>query len=108
MSDVALSMRRMSLTSVQLLSERVAPQPLTPHQGERQREKERLRERNGRQREREQDRARERDREKTKEGGGRMFRDYRRKQECGRGRGLMGGGRERFFKDSEPGEGEVL
>lgn len=35
----------MSLTSVQLLSERVAPQPLTPHQGERQREKGRLRER---------------------------------------------------------------
>lgn len=27
MSDVALSMRRMSLTSVQLLSERVAPRP---------------------------------------------------------------------------------
>lgn len=39
MSDVALSMRRMSLTSVQLLSERVAPQPLTPHQGRRQRER---------------------------------------------------------------------
>ena len=36
MSDVALSMRRMSLTSVQSLSERVAPQPLTPHQGERE------------------------------------------------------------------------
>lgn len=32
-SDVALSMRRMSLTSVQLLSERVAPHPLTPHRG---------------------------------------------------------------------------
>lgn len=39
-SDVALSMRRMSLTSVQLLSERVAPQPLTPRQGEERRERE--------------------------------------------------------------------
>lgn len=44
-SDVALSMRRMSLTSVQLLSKRVAPQPLTPHQREREREKERETER---------------------------------------------------------------
>ena len=40
MSDVALSMRRMSLTSVQSLSERVAPKPLTPHQGERDTERE--------------------------------------------------------------------
>lgn len=49
-SDVALSMRRMSLTSVQWLSERVAPQPLTPHQ--REREKGRPRERKKRETER--------------------------------------------------------
>lgn len=94
MSDVALSMRRMSLTSVQLLSERVAPQPLTPHQGERRREKARLRERKRGETERRQRREEEGCSEIS--GGN---------EECGRGRGLMEGGRERFVKDNEAGEG---
>lgn len=58
-SDVALSMRRMSLTSVQWLSERVAPQPLTPHQRERERKgdlgKERKERQKGDERERRKD-----------------------------------------------------
>lgn len=48
--------------------ERVAPQPLTPHQGERQRERDTERKKE------------ERDKKETKEGGGRMLRDQRRKR----------------------------
>lgn len=87
MSDVALSMRRMSLTSVQLLSERVAPQPLTPHWGERERE-----------RQKGDKRGRRKDVQRSAE----------ETNECGRGRGLMEGRRERFVKDNEAGGGVLL
>lgn len=87
MSDVALSMRRMSLTSVQLLSERVAPQPLTPHQGGRLEKK----------------------RRGTKEAGPRMISVG--SEGCGRGRELLEVGgveAERFVKDNRVEEKDVV
>jgi len=87
-SDVALSTRRMSLTSVQLLSERVAPQPPT----ERGRETEGKKE--------------ERDGKETIKGGGRMCRDQRRKRGVWERKGTSGG-REGVVKDNEAGEGGI-
>ena len=98
MSDVALSMRRMSLTSVQLLSERVAPQPLTPHQGgETEREEEK-----GETERKKEERGRKGRQKREEEGCSQISGGN---EECGRGRGLMEGGRERFVKDNEAGEG---
>lgn len=82
-SDVALSMRRMSLTSVQLLSERVAPQPLTPHRGGRQIEKRRLGER---------ERSETEGRQKREEEGCSEIRRKRRVWERKKADGRRGGG----------------